>query len=409
MSPRTLVSVVVPTYADRASRLRSALATVWAQEGLGESFDVETIVVDDASWGPTEDVLSSFPRTRYIRFDTNRGAAAARNAALQHATGEYVAFMDDDDLWLPRRLAVQVAALEQAERQPVAYSQMIGVYSDGTSNVTPKGGPSGWVFDAVFRGDVSFGTVLIPSHVLDVVGTFDEHLPAGEDRDWLMRMALRVPFLYVPGPVTVYVASQRDWISFSDPKIESWFLRRDKILELVDGASNEEAIRQLVESGTWVHVISMLIKARRFEEARGALLQELARSPMNGADDWYSSGMKRLLARLAVRCDSIRQTRSLLADVKRAQGAERLVHRLKARSLCADIWTDVALHYTASRHRDDRRAAAGAALAILENPLKAVNRPGLVRLLGRGPVALLNGKTAGRTADESISDEAASW
>ena len=86
---RPVVSVIVPTaYGDRTPRLRSALASIWAQEGLGEGFDLEAIVVDDASTGPTEDVVRCFPGTQYVRFDENQGLPAARNAGLRAATGE---------------------------------------------------------------------------------------------------------------------------------------------------------------------------------------------------------------------------------------------------------------------------------------------------------------------------------
>jgi glycosyltransferase involved in cell wall biosynthesis len=404
VSRRPLVSVVVPTHGDRAPRLRAALATVCAQEDLAESFDVEIVVVDDASSGPTHDVVGAVANARLIRFETSRGAAAARNAGLGAATGRYVAFMDDDDLWLPRRLQLQVGALERAETPSAAYGQLVGVFPDGTSDLTPGGAPpSGWIFDAVFRGDVSFGTVLVPREVLGADG-FDERLPAGEDRDWLLRLALRIPFVYVRGPVAVYVASKRDWVAFSNAKIESWFLRRDKLLALADGVSNHEAIRRLVESGTWVHVISMLVKARRFEEARDALLRQLARSPIDRSDGWYSSSMKGLLRRLALQSASTKETRSLLVDVKRANESRHLADRLNARLLCADIWTEVALHYAAQQYRDDRRAATAAALAIFENPFEPIKRPGLVRLLGRGPAALLNGNRVYQGPDRSISN-----
>ena len=150
--PRPLVSVIVPTYAARAPLLKSALASIWAQEGLGEQFEVEPIVVDNASSGPTDEVVRSFPGTRYVRFETNRGAGAARNAGLREATGTYVAFLDDDDLWMPHRLSVQVPVLEQAQEMEVGYSQFINVHRNGTWRMIPDPeGPSGWILDALGR------------------------------------------------------------------------------------------------------------------------------------------------------------------------------------------------------------------------------------------------------------------
>src|SRR4051794_27263733 len=123
MSPRPRVSAVIPTSADRAHRLQAALASAWAQEGLGELFDQEVIVVDDASSGPTEEIVGRFPGTRRIRLDAPSGPSVARNAGIAEATGDYLAFLDDDDLWLPYKFSTQVAALERASETEVAYGQ----------------------------------------------------------------------------------------------------------------------------------------------------------------------------------------------------------------------------------------------------------------------------------------------
>lgn len=407
MSTKPRVSVIVPTYADRAPRLQSALASVWAQEGLGEQFDVEVVVVDDASWGPTEEVVRRFPGTRYIRFESNRGQAAARNAGLAEATGKYVAFLDDDDLWLPHRLSLQVAALEQGGGSEVAYSQMFGVFPDGTSGLSPTGRPpSGWIFARIFQGIASVGTMLVPMQVFDAIGTFDESLPAGEDGDWSMRLALRFPFRYVRGPVTVYLASKRDWTTFSERKIQSWLLRRDKILALVRGTPNEAEVTHLVLTGTWVHVLSMLLKAGRFDEARRTLLRALEEFPTLESDGWYGSGMKGLVLELALASDSNKAAKSLFACVKRTGSRRRgLWRRLQMRAFIADLWTGVALHNASGRRRNDRAAGAAAGRAILQNPLQALRRPGLLRLALR-PIALV-GRRQGAQVHRSRHPQAA--
>ncbi len=103
------VSVILPTY-NRADSLRMSCESV-----LNQSFrDLELLVVDDAS---SEDILTrireiSDDRLRYIRRERNGGASAARNTGLAAAQGEYIAFQDSDDLWLPGKLERQVAQLE---------------------------------------------------------------------------------------------------------------------------------------------------------------------------------------------------------------------------------------------------------------------------------------------------------
>lgn len=95
------VSVVIPTY-NRAHLVGRAIQSV-----LNQTYqDFEIIVVDDGSTDNTEEVVKSFndPRIRYIRHDQNRGGSAARNTGIKMARGEYIAFQDSDDEWLPEKL-----------------------------------------------------------------------------------------------------------------------------------------------------------------------------------------------------------------------------------------------------------------------------------------------------------------
>lgn len=108
--PHSRVSVVLPTR-DRPGRLRSSLASVLAQTYR----ELEVIVVDDASAERVDSVVDTVAgrdrRVQLVRLAEPSGAAAARNAALARASGELVAFLDDDDLWEPQKLARQVAHL----------------------------------------------------------------------------------------------------------------------------------------------------------------------------------------------------------------------------------------------------------------------------------------------------------
>ena len=103
------VSVILPTY-NRTRTLRRSCESV-----LNQSFrDLELLVVDDASTEDIEGCVRALgdPRVRYIRRERNGGAAAARNTGLAEARGAYIAFQDSDDVWLPGKLATQVAQLD---------------------------------------------------------------------------------------------------------------------------------------------------------------------------------------------------------------------------------------------------------------------------------------------------------
>jgi len=391
-----LVSVIVPTHAGRAPRLQSALASIWAQDGLGEQFDVQPIVVDDASTGPTEEVVRRFPGTRYVRLETNRGQSAARNAGLKEATGKYVAFLDDDDLWLPHRLSRQVAALEQAQGVEVAYSQRVAYMGDGTSRgVFPDlEGPSGWVFETAVKvvHICHIITILVPREAVDKVGGFDESLRVNEDNDWVARLAFFFPFRYVPGLVAIWLPSDtprspQQWRS-------SLLKRMANQLALIEGKPNEAEIRRLVLSTTSWQVAYRLFRTGEVDEARREFLQWLAEFPPLEGDIWARSpvvhhpatpgSVKEMILLFALASDSpIDEAKSLCAEVRRTGGQGSLRQRLAMRVLLADVWTALAVGLASGRRRNDRMAGSAAVRAILQNPLKPLSRPGLLRLVGR--------------------------
>jgi GT2 family glycosyltransferase len=402
-----LVSVIVPTYADRALRLQSALASIWALDGLCEQFDVEPIVVDDASKGPTEEVVRRFPGTRYVRHDTNRGVSAARNTGLAEATGKYVAFLDDDDLWLPYRLSAQVAVLEQAQGVEVVYSQRVAYVRDGTSGgVFPDPeGPSGWVFETGVKWFVChINTILVSREAIDKVGGFDESLLINEDNDWVARLAFLFPFRYVPGIVAIWLPSMTPrspqlWVS-------TLLKRRDNQLALIEGEPNEAEIRRLVLSTTSWQLAYRLLRAEEFDEARRAFIQWFAEyaprsrrvtrggtathpagalvSPPLEGDIWARSRMTELIHLLVFASDSpLDQAKALCTEIKRVGGERGLKQRLEMRALLADVWTAVALRLASRGRRNTAGAGSAAGRAILQNPLKPLARPGLLRLVAR--------------------------
>src|SRR5688572_6482931 len=100
------VSVIIPTHS-RPHLLRRAVESARAA-----GTDLEVIVVDDASTDQTAEVCRELPGIKYVRVDRNQGVAGARNLGLMHAQGEYIAFLDDDDLRLPGSLDHQVQHLD---------------------------------------------------------------------------------------------------------------------------------------------------------------------------------------------------------------------------------------------------------------------------------------------------------
>ena len=169
-------------------------------------FEMEVLVVDDASTDSTADLVASYSHVRYLRLPERRGVSQARNAGIAASTGRYIAFLDDDDLWLPNKLVLQVPALEAHPDAGMAYSQFI-ISSDGTQYVFPEPtAPSGSIFHHLLFINLCGipAGPLLRREALDRVGVFNTTLPTSEDHDLWLRVAFQFPVLFVPGVVAVY-------------------------------------------------------------------------------------------------------------------------------------------------------------------------------------------------------------
>jgi glycosyltransferase involved in cell wall biosynthesis len=198
------VSVIIPTY-NRSRYIAEAIRSVQAQTHR----DVEIIVADDGSTDNTRDIVSQFGQgVTYLQLPHRGQPAATRNAGLLAAEGEYVTFLDSDDLFLPGKLALQLAAFEQHPEAGLAYSN--GYFFRDDPQV-PTGRaldgmptPTGDALADLLRGNfLTSPVVLIRRGCLDVVGLFDERPEffAVEDYDLWLRIAAHFPFVYAPGDV----------------------------------------------------------------------------------------------------------------------------------------------------------------------------------------------------------------
>lgn len=185
-----VVSVALPTH-DRAGLLPRAVGSV-----LGQTFrSLELIVVDDASADRTPEVVAGFddPRVRSFRHAENRGGAAARNTAIRAARGDYVAFLDSDDEWLPRKLELQVERMRRAEPGVgVLYAR--NATCDARRRLFRRQALEllhGDVYEELLSGwcPSITSSVLVRWPALEAVGGFDESLPSFHDYDLWIRLA----------------------------------------------------------------------------------------------------------------------------------------------------------------------------------------------------------------------------
>ncbi|MFC2165530.1 glycosyltransferase family 2 protein [Acidobacteriota bacterium] len=212
-----MISIIIPTF-NRSVFLREAIHSVFNQDffsGTGHGKAYELIVVDDGSTDDTEQLVTEFGDRLIFVQQSNQGVSAARNAGLDLAKGEYIAFLDSDDLWKREKLSVQMSLMEALPRTKLCYTDEIwmrkGVF------VNPKNRHrkySGWIFDRVLPLCLlSLSSALFRREVFDEVGRFDESLPVCEDYDLGIRLAHRYPLHFIDSFLIIKRGGHADQLS----------------------------------------------------------------------------------------------------------------------------------------------------------------------------------------------------
>lgn len=199
-----LVSVVLPTW-NRAAYLPRAIKSVLTQDYER----LELIVVDDGSTDDTRQIVGAMEdgRIRYMRTPSNRGVSAARNAGIRRACGEYIAFQDSDDVWLPGKLEKQVQVLSACSADTaLVYHPMSRTAEKGERRLIPDDGipaedRSGRLFEKLLRRNyIGAPAVCVRRSALtgpEGVGVFDTGMPILEDYELLLRLAKRYEIAYI--------------------------------------------------------------------------------------------------------------------------------------------------------------------------------------------------------------------
>ena len=185
------VSVVIPTY-NCAAFLGAAIESVLAQTYQ----DLEIIVIDDSSEDETPEVAKRFAdRITYHRQE-RKGPSAARNRGINLSQGEYIAFLDADDIWLPQKLAEQIPVLERDATIGLVCADFSVVAGDRVVASSflecCKLARSGYVFDEIIQQNFILpSSAVVRRSCLSDVGLFDESLWSVEDRELCLRIAYR--------------------------------------------------------------------------------------------------------------------------------------------------------------------------------------------------------------------------
>lgn len=222
-SQHTDISVVIPTY-NRAPWLAEALASIAAQSMA----PLEVLVIDDGSTDKTEQVCQEASCDVHYFYQDHRGVSAARNRGIAEAKGEWLAFVDSDDLWKPEKLEIQLQYVRAHPEIKIVQTEEVWIRHGKRVNprkVHQK--KSGWIFTGCIPlCIVSPSAVMIHRSVFERVGTFDESFPACEDYDLWLRASLHYQIVTLPQALTIKRGGHEDQLS------KQWGLDRYRIRAL---------------------------------------------------------------------------------------------------------------------------------------------------------------------------------
>ena len=215
-----LISVIIPTYKRPFKMLKRAINSV-----LSQSYsNIEIIIVDDNSKDDLnrKEIESNIytikdDRLRYIQHDYNKGGCEARNTGIRIARGEYIAFLDDDDEWLPNKLELQITKFKD-QQVGLVYCDSYSIYikdDDIQCKYIRAKRVKGWVYDKLiienFIGSTSF--VLIKREAFRTCGLFNPSMKSAQDYELWLRIAKKYKVDFVDTPLVNYYVHDGERIS----------------------------------------------------------------------------------------------------------------------------------------------------------------------------------------------------
>ena len=244
-STEPLVSVIIATH-NCAQYVGAAVESVLAQTYP----NVEVQVVNDGSTDNTADVLARYddnPRV-HCHEQANAGQTSAKNRGIREARGEFIAFCDADDMWLPDKLAVQMPGFRQNDTIGVVYSRAIHINEHGQpldSDIRTDRCVSGRIAEALFTYNIiPFGTAVVRRRCFEEMGAFDERYRMGIDWELWLRLSTRYEFFYVDAPTYLYRVWSRQMSRNWQGRYEATFRIMTEFLERYPGVISSSVIRQ---------------------------------------------------------------------------------------------------------------------------------------------------------------------
>lgn len=209
-----LVSVVIPTF-NRGKYIADTIKSVIDQ--MYRNFEI--VIIDDCSTDNTKEVINSLccQNVRYFCLERNSGAQVARNRGIKEAKGEWIAFLDSDDLWDATKLMKQMEVVQQYDfkKHIVVHSDcFISSAKDGLKKVWGMPITNGYVHDLLLsRPSTLFPSILTSKQALELIGLLDEDVIAYQEWDTSIRLAKICEFIHIQEPLFTYIQHQDETIS----------------------------------------------------------------------------------------------------------------------------------------------------------------------------------------------------
>ncbi|WP_114689330.1 glycosyltransferase family 2 protein [Polynucleobacter necessarius] len=212
------ITVVLPTY-NRSEFIGDAIRSVLAQTYT----KFELIIVDDGSGDDTESIVKTFSDPRIIYcYQPNSGRSIARNNAIAIARGKYIAFIDSDDMYLPRKLEIQYRLLERTPSTDMVYTSAKCINRDGSYlSQNYRATISGAIYTSIafFRPvTIILPTVMLRKSIFNQIGNFDQNMNRFEDTDMWRRVSKVSHIVALPEFTCLIRTHEQNSLATQDPR-----------------------------------------------------------------------------------------------------------------------------------------------------------------------------------------------
>lgn len=281
MTTQPKVSVITPTY-NRARYIEEAIDSALAQTYP----NVEIIVVDDGSTDETPAILKGYGDKISCFYQDYQGVSAALNLGIKNSSGQYLAILDDDDIWLPEKLELQVAYMEAHPEVGMVHADML-VLSERSGDSRPRKRelsrpiPSGYVLPELIQRNFIFGcAALVRRSCLDEVGLFDPELQAAEDYNLWLRIARRFSITYMDRPLAIFRLHATN-ITRDPLFMQEWHLKALKKMVHLDPRVLHEVGKNVVQFTISFNTAYLFFSQELYKEARWNFAEALRSRPFH--------------------------------------------------------------------------------------------------------------------------------